>query len=86
MPGTMEPDYIAAHRHAFKSREELMNSDICGCFYCLKMFPPNQIKDWVDDGLTALCPECSIDSVIGSASGFTIDITLLREMEKYWFG
>jgi len=36
----------------------------------VKIFPPNQITEWVDadstgEGQTALCPKCGIDSVIG---------------------
>jgi len=34
--------------------------------------PPNEIQDWTDDGDTALCPKCGIDSVIGSVSGYPI--------------
>jgi hypothetical protein len=85
----VEPDYIRAHAHATNDRAELAASEACGCFYCLSVFGPREIHEWVDahdgEGTTALCPECGIDSVIGSASGFPITEPFLREMHRYWF-
>jgi hypothetical protein len=67
-----------------------MQSEICGCFYCLERFPPNAITEWIDanatgEGQTALCPRCGIDSVIGSASGFPITPEFLKSMNRRWF-
>ena len=45
--------------------------------------------DWVDvvDGVavTALCPMCHIDAVIGDASGFPIEVSFLTAMHRRWF-
>jgi len=50
-------------------------SELCGCFYCLAMFPPSQVSEWIDEvddiGTTAMCPKRGIDSVIGAASGIS---------------
>jgi hypothetical protein len=90
-----EPDHIQAHKHSSNHREEVMRSSICGCFYCLSIFIPSEILDWVDEstdetdigesGQTALCPRCGIDSVIGSESGFPISKDFLNSMKEYWF-
>ena len=92
------PDFIAAHPHSFKHRKELEDSSICGCFYCLRTFPPGEVTEWVDwpedtpdgleltAGLTALCPWCGIDSVIGSRSGYPINEEFLAFMNRHWFG
>ena len=80
-----EPDYIAAHKHSIDHRGEIEASEICGCFHCRKIFPPPEIEEWTDDGGTALCPNCGIDSVIGSRSGNRITMRLLREMHRKWF-
>jgi hypothetical protein len=80
-----EPDYIRAHEASSYHREQLMASDICGCFYCLRTFAPDTISVWVTHGQTALCPKCGIDSVLGSASGYPISESFLRDMQKYWF-
>ncbi len=58
------PDHIRAHRHSIRHRDEIIASAVCGCFYCLAIFQPSRIKDWVDQselqpaGVTALCPRC----------------------------
>jgi hypothetical protein len=83
-----QPDYNAAHKHSIFNREEIMGGNLCGCFYCLKTFEPSQIVEWAEEdgaGQTVICPNCGIDSVIGSNSGFKIDENLLKEMHQRWF-
>ena len=74
-----------AHDHSFKTRPELEKSELCGCFYCEKTFSPAAITEWIDDGQTAMCPFCGIDSVIGSASGFELSKDFLHRMNERWF-
>ena len=88
-------DIIAAHRYSSNHRESVLASDVCGCFYCLSIFSPSEIEDWVDaredetniseKGQTALCPRCGIDSVLGSASGYPITREFLQKMNDHWF-
>jgi hypothetical protein len=80
-----EQEQKIAHKHSSKHRSEIENSSVCGCFYCGKTFEPKEILDWIDDGNTALCPKCGIDSVIGSGSGLVISKEFLDEMNGYWF-
>lgn len=77
--------HVGAHKHSSNHREELVASEVCGCFYCLGTFSPDRIVDWVDGNTTALCPLCGIDSVLGSASGFAISDEFLGRMKAYWF-
>ncbi len=79
------PAYVRAHKHASKHKSEILGSQSCGCFYCLESFHPSEIKDWIDDGKTAMCPRCGIDSVIGAASGFPTSRAFLEQMHQYWF-
>jgi len=56
----------------------------------LASFAPQDIKDWVDEdpqeqGQTALCPKCGIDSVIGSASGVPLDDSFFEKMRAAYF-
>ena len=81
----MPPTVRDAHKHSSKHRSEILKSDLCGCFYCEKTFEAQEIVDWIDDQQTALCPKCGIDSVIGSASGFSINNEFLHQMCEYWF-
>lgn len=38
-----------AHAHSFCNRTELERSEVCGCFYCLSIFPPSEIVEWIDE-------------------------------------
>ncbi len=70
--------YQEAHRHSIHHRREVLQSELCGCFYCLRWLAPTQIEEWVDGGQTALCPYCGIDAVLGSASGMDLS-------EKFYY-
>ena len=74
-----------AHKHSSLHRNELRDSELCGCFYCTDIFDYKNIQDWVDGNDTALCPTCGIDSVIGSASGYPANKEFLEAMKKHWF-
>lgn len=79
----------AAHRGSYKNRATVEVSSICGCFHCLSTFDPKEVTQWIDGpigaGMTALCPRCGIDSVLGSASAPTINARFLTLMRDYWF-
>jgi hypothetical protein len=75
----------AAHKYCSMHRGEIERSTICGCFYCLSIFPPSEIVEWIDEGQTAMCPRCPVDSVIGSASGYPITAEFLQRMHDKWF-
>ncbi len=74
-----------AHRYSSSHRDELLASEFCGCFYCQAIYSPSEITEWTDDGQTALCAKCGIDSVIGSNSGFPVTPEFLSEMNCHWF-
>ena len=83
-------DIITAHEHSIRHKKELHESDICGCFYCCKIFSPQKIIEWTADGCnemeqTGLCPYCGIDSIIGDKSGYPIKNNFLKAMNKKWF-
>ena len=80
-------DHILAHQFSVNNRKQLEQSSVCGCFYCRKIFNPNEITEWIPEKSgTALCPYCGIDSVIGESSGFPIAEQFLNKMKQYWFG
>jgi hypothetical protein len=90
-------DLLAANRHTSNNRAEIEASQVCGCFYCEKMFPPTEIVAWggldvssFDDpeslnAGTALCPHCGSESVIGDKSGYGINADFLGRMHEAWF-
>lgn len=68
-----------AVKFAMKNKDILI--DYCSCYYCLKQFRKNEIKEWTDQGETALCPYCHIDSVI--PDHYPEDF--LQSIHAYWF-
>jgi hypothetical protein len=76
-----------AHDHSTANRAELERSRECRCFYCLAIFAPAEIREWIADegGDTAVCPRCGVDSVIGSASGVSLSDSVFEEMQTRWF-
>ena len=79
-----------AHGASSRHREQVQQSETCGCFYCLEQFSPGEITEWVAEDAkseeqTALCPRCGIDSVIGSASRLPITREFLEAMNRRWF-
>ena len=77
---------IDAHAHCNSNRNELAVSKRAGCFYCREVYDANEVDEWIDDDKCALCPKCSIDSVIGDASGFAVtDAAFLKRMHEIWF-
>jgi len=76
----------SAHKHSIRHKTEVLQSENCSCFYCLKTFLPTEIVEWTDEEQTALCPNCGIDSVIGDKSNYLItEIGFLTQMNRYWF-
>ena len=80
-----DPNYVSAHKHSTRNREEIEESDLCGCFYCLSLFSPLEITEWIDEEDTAMCPSCGVDSVIGSKSGYPMTAEFLKKMKDRWF-
>jgi hypothetical protein len=74
-----------AHDRSANNRAEIEASGLCGCFYCLHVFPPSDIEEWTDRGATPFCPKCGIDSVLGDKSGFPITPEFLGDMNRHWF-
>ena len=77
-----------AHKFCIRNEAQLLESKRCGCFYCLSIFSPSEIFEWIDEAngtRTALCPKCSIDSVLGDKSGYNISNSFLQRMHQYWF-
>jgi hypothetical protein len=81
----MEQNFEKAHRFCSYNRNDLEKDTLCGCFYCLKIFNPNEIDEWWDNDDTAVCPYCGIDSIIGKSSEFPITERFLKGMHNVWF-
>ena len=80
-------NYIQAHKYSFANKSILEKEKLCGCFYCLEIFSPKEIKEWWKDGpgWTAVCPYCGIDSIIGESIAYPLTKELLEKMHQAWF-
>ena len=78
--------YQLAHKYCYSNEEDIKNSKECGCFFCIKIFSPEKINEWIPDShaRTALYPYCGIDSVLPD-SRIKFDIDFLEGMYKLWF-
>ena len=89
----LDGDHVDAHKFSSRHRHQIESSTECSCFYCLRIFSPQDITQWWEEskksGLgqsaTAVCPHCGIDVVIGSASGYPITQAFLEKMQGHWF-
>lgn len=87
---SMPRDIREAHDHSSNNRQEVQDSSMSGCFYCLEVFKSSEVVDWVDEdssgqGQTALCPRCGIDSVVGDKAGYPLSAEFLGKMKAHWF-
>ena len=90
----MKYDYTKIHRHCGWHEEEVKNSKLCGCFSCSKIFPSEEITEWIDEpedcprgaGKTAVCPNCGIDAVLPESSDYKLSQEFIKDMNKKFFG
>ena len=77
----------AAHKCSYANKKRLKSASKCGCFYCLRVFKPEEIIDWSLDvpDETAICPYCGIDSVLGDNEGYPLTESFLEKMYEEWF-
>ena len=80
-----ELDIKNAPQHAWDNRRQMGESQLCGCYQCLKVFPTEEIEEWTDYGKTALCPKCGCDCLIPQSQGIPLDDAGLGAVHEYWF-
>ena len=78
-------DLIYAHQLCNSNQEKLKNAQVCGCFYCLRIFDPKEIVWEDEEDHTAMCPYCGIDSVLPESATLPITKAFLKRMQEFWF-
>lgn len=53
---------------SFNNRAALARSASAGCYTCLGSFTPADVRHWIHDDTTALCPICGADTVLPGVS------------------
>ena len=84
-------------RFATNHRALMDRSERAGCFQCVMIFAPSEIREWMHDPAppeapapaegteTATCPRCGFATVLPSAA-VPVDARLLEEMATHCFG
>jgi hypothetical protein len=78
-------ELIKLHNCAINNKKDIDKSDTCGCFYCKKIFYSGDITEWTDEGQTAICPHCGVDSVICNKKNYEVTLEDLNVLNKYYF-
>ncbi len=73
------------------NRKAVLESPICGCYYCCAMFPPSEIVNWKDENhegipQTAICPRCSECKVLTPKPSVTMRPEALLQISELAFG
>lgn len=84
---TIDP-YLPYREHATNNEIEIVQSKECGCYFCRHHYDARKVNDWISDerGVSALCPECGMDAVVGDASGLDISKEKLKTLNLYFYG
>lgn len=82
-------EYITAKKHTTWNREELQQSNLCGCLWCLAIYPASEISQWHmedENGIeqTAICAHCNVDAILPDKSGYPLTTEFLTKMHNYW--
>jgi hypothetical protein len=70
--------------YACKNKAKLEESQTCGCYKCFSIMSVSDIKDWTDEGETAICPDCQTDALLPDVL-VPLSEENLRVINKYWF-
>lgn len=73
------------HRHTANNREEIERSQFCYCICCRTFFKPSEIDCYTDEGITAICPYCDCDAVMGEGCGIKMTDALLEQLHNKYF-
>lgn len=73
------------HTYAYNNRSLIQQANYCYCFHCKNKIEAKYINDYIDNGVTALCPKCNVDSLIPDCIDEEITDKVIYDMNKYWF-
>jgi len=82
MPIKIKIDTFDVSEHSSSNKESVLASDNCGCYHCGNVMSSKTVEDFTTDD-TALCPICSIDSIVTHQG--LLNKEILLELSKIWF-
>lgn len=79
---------MSIHHYTMNHKQLLIEAQLCICTYCLYEYNINKIKDWCDNGNTAVCPYCWVDSVLPSPNAcdlYTVEQVIIDHLVGFKF-
>ncbi len=75
-------------KHTHDNEVEILRSKTCSCLFCRQTYDARLVNDWANDerGMSAICPECGMDAVVGDNGGEPMDKALLKELNLAFYG
>ena len=73
------------HCYSTHNKKWVDTADQCYCFYCKRRINAADITEYADDGQTALCPKCGVDSLLPDSIEEAVDAITVSLMHEYWF-
>ena len=83
---SLAPPISEASEYSIRNREGLVPGTQSACYYCLNVYPAEEVTEFTDAGDTALCPYCGIDAVLPQHAGYSFERDNLEAMRAFWFG
>ena len=73
------------HSYASNNKELIMKANRVHCFYCKSNISYKDIKEYIDNDSTGICPYCGVDSLLPDSMDELIDEEIINDMNRYWF-
>ena len=82
-----EQELKELHEHCHNNKVSIKKSKMVGCFYCLEIYPKEDIQEWTPRSGNAICPKCGVDSVLGQIHFDSVKELkkVLPQMYDVWF-
>lgn len=75
-----------ASKLSFNNYNRLLDSKICGCYFCLSIYSPKEVFEFSGGTDTsALCAYCGIDSILPENPEIELTKENLKQLQEYWF-
>lgn len=84
-PYEKEAQLKKLHTYSVHNRSRIEIANNCYCFGCNAILDNRKIKEYTDNGQTAICPKCGNASIIPDSIEESLDEKIMAEMHEYWF-
>ncbi len=75
-------------KHTKDNEIDILRSKKCSCLFCRQSYDARKVSEWNNEEkrISAICPECGMDTVVGDASGFNLDHDTLKAINQAYYG